>query len=330
MSRMPIQSDAASSHGLARADLLRQSNCDGLPSFVPHDIYPMRSPLVVADFLVRKLSELHRHTKGKHLQYVEIGTRDGDNVACVAQLSHHTIGPGAIIANAVEQSPRRCLALRNRSAVMLPHGGGFGVIEGSVNESTYRALLPIADVYYYWMYPELNLPMIRWIDEATRERAQSASVFIGFDWHFPDDRWAFVEQITALRQAKGNRSTSLRRLFFDESGGREDISENDESTESGTPHWPTRVSQNGLEKVWRPSYLRPFARRPGQWGVFHVLEVRVGSGSARLPIHFGQQTSKKAAKEAERAARRTGARPAKQKGKADDSTINPDAGRARF
>ena len=101
-----------------------------------HDISNAYSPLVVADFLVRKLSELHRHTKGKHLEYVEIGTRDGDNVACVAQLSHHTIGPGAIIANAVEQSPRRCLALRNRSAVMLPHGGGFGVIEGSVNEST--------------------------------------------------------------------------------------------------------------------------------------------------------------------------------------------------
>ena len=72
------------------------------------------------------------------------------------------------------------------------------------------------------------------------------------------------EQITALRQA--GKSLDLADVFSLTRAEDERIAENDEST-SGTPHWPTRVSQNGLEKVWRPSYLRPFARRPGQQGV---------------------------------------------------------------
>ena len=63
------------------------SGCLQLPGFAATDIYPMRSPLIVADYL----AELAR---GR--QYAEIGTRDGDIVACVR-------GLGAARAYAIEQ-----------------------------------------------------------------------------------------------------------------------------------------------------------------------------------------------------------------------------------
>lgn len=92
--------------------------------------------------------------------------------------------------------------------------------------------------------------------------------------HYPADRHALPTQWLALRAAKGNRSVTLRRLFFDESAGREDVEppadeEVAEKDDDGTHRRP-------------PTYLRPFARRPGQWGVFHVLTVKLGAGTPRL------------------------------------------------
>ena len=143
------------------------SRCLDLPGYRSHDAYPMRSPLVAADFLVDQLKAATQRQPGRAASYLEVGTRDGDNIACVAQLAQ-TMDIHAH-ATAVEQSPRRCAALRSRSAAARSRGAGgrFHVVETQVNDSTAHAL-PTADVYYYWGLPATNLQMIRWMDEAAR------------------------------------------------------------------------------------------------------------------------------------------------------------------
>ena len=133
----------------------------------------MRSPLIVADFLAEKLRGLQ--------SYAEIGTREGDNVACVAKLAQ-------VRAFAVEQSPRRCASLRMR--------GGVDVIEGEVNRTSYSSLLPTADMYYLFIYPGVNLLIVGWIHSALRQRGRRASVYVGYDWHTKLDRRKFADQVT--------------------------------------------------------------------------------------------------------------------------------------
>ena len=252
------------------------SRCLGLPGFVSHDGYPMRSPLVVADFLVDRLNAAAARSSKGSSSYAEVGTRDGDNVACVAQLARQS--RLRVRATAVEQSPRRCRALRSRAE---EQAGGrlFDVVEAQVNESSFLSTLPTADVWYYWGMYTTNLQMVRWVDDAMRARGERGTMYLGFDWHYPADRSAMVPQLRALRAAKGNRSVTLRRLYFDESQGREDIEAPDEP--------PPRVGSAAAEEEGTrgrpPSYTHFFAKRPGVWGVFHIVSVRLGLGTPRLP-----------------------------------------------
>eukprot|EP00966_Prymnesium_polylepis_P180059 4169394-Prymnesium_polylepis.1 len=125
------------------------------------DAYPMRAPLVVADFLADKLQAWH-HRTGTAPTYAEIGTRDGDCIACVAKLA-------GVRAVALEQSAQRCTNLRTR--------GGFDVVEGRLNETSYARLLPTANVYYFWIEATVVIRIVTLVHAALCGRGETATIF---------------------------------------------------------------------------------------------------------------------------------------------------------
>ena len=236
------------------------SGCLQLPGFAATDIYPMRSPLIVADYL----AELAR---GR--QYAEIGTRDGDIVACVR-------GLGAARAYAIEQSPRRWPALRQR---------GLEVVGAQVNSTSFMDVLPDADVFFWWIIAEINLDLISWIHEAMKHRKRRATVVVGYDWNDAGDAKAMVKQYAKVARGSPYRNVKLTRLFFDESNGREDFFK-------GSGHVTWQVWRKAREhsaatgapapKTPLPVYSAPFAGRLGSWGVFHLVEAQVGDFDAPM------------------------------------------------
>ena len=95
------------------------------------DVSPVRSPQAVHSFLANRFV-------GKRI--VEIGTRNGDGMACLARNAKEAV--------AVEMDEPYCDKLRTRSQEMQREGaGGFRVVC-----SDYRAVttLPDADVFTWW------------------------------------------------------------------------------------------------------------------------------------------------------------------------------------
>ena len=117
-------------------------------------------------------------------------------------------------------------------------------------------MIPQADVFFYWGMPDSNAQMVEWIHRAVSRSRKPATVFLGFDWHYPMDRSNLVPQVLAYRS--NYTSAHVHRLFFDEQGPQ------NEGFEASTDDPP------------KPTYVKPFAKRPGMWGVFHLVEVRVG------------------------------------------------------
>ena len=72
-----------------------QSACNRTLGFSIEDLYPVRSPLVVADFLAE-------HVRGK--RFVEIGTRNGDVLSCVSHAASQV--------TAIEMDDKYCSKLR--------------------------------------------------------------------------------------------------------------------------------------------------------------------------------------------------------------------------
>ena len=148
-----------------------QSMCRTTPNFTSLDIYPIRSPLVVADFLLP-------HVRNKI--YVEIGTQQGDLLKC---LSHY-----ATRVMAVERDPATCRRLRRRGIeVALCDDLRLETIDKARLESN-RSIVPIADVYYWWLHPGDNKNMLSPLSHALEREAKSAWVFFGMDPHLDDMR----------------------------------------------------------------------------------------------------------------------------------------------
>ena len=102
------------------------STCLALNNFRPWDEVPIRSPLVTADALLPEV-------RGRDI--VEIGSRNGDVFDCLSRFAKR--------AWAVEMDPKYCNSLRAR---------GFEVACGKLTETSVLQLLPIADVYFMWMF----------------------------------------------------------------------------------------------------------------------------------------------------------------------------------
>ena len=99
-----------------------ESVCPTIPGFTIADVYPIRSPLVVADFLGEQ-------ARGK--SFCEIGTRSGDLMSCVSKF--------ASSVTAIEMDVGYCDKLRSR---------GFGVACQRVEDIAPEDF-PSADVYYW-------------------------------------------------------------------------------------------------------------------------------------------------------------------------------------
>ena len=110
-----------------RDAMLSSIDCAALVT--PVDVSPVRSPQAVHTLLARRFA-------GKDI--LEIGTRNGDGMACFAQTAHSAV--------AVEYEPRYCAILRKRAATLAEQGSG----NFSVHCADYRNGLPAADVYTWW------------------------------------------------------------------------------------------------------------------------------------------------------------------------------------
>lgn len=99
------------------------SRCHGLPGFQAQDVFPTRSPLVVADHLISLV-------EGK--AFAEVGTRNGDIMGCVKHF--------ATSVTAVELDRAHCKVLEKR---------GFRVVCRDFL-SLQPHEMPLADVLYWW------------------------------------------------------------------------------------------------------------------------------------------------------------------------------------
>ena len=162
------------------------SACYTFPGFSPVDLFPIRSPLVVADYLGPQL-------QGR--SFCEIGTRNGDVMSCLSHYAKEVI--------AVEMDEGYCAKLRSR---------GFSVVcENS--EQIPLAEYPMADIYYWWPSDAggQNELWLLLIARALRLAGRTASVYIGADYHWKPDMKYMYEL------AKRYNGT-IQRLFFDEGG----------------------------------------------------------------------------------------------------------------
>jgi len=214
------------------------------PGFDVMDGYPIRSPLVIADFLLPAVRDK---------SYTEIGTQAGDIAKC---LSFY-----AARVSAVERMRANCRKLRSR---------GIDVVCKDVASARNESELPISDVYYWWMLPGDNKVMLGHVACELMRVQRSATVYFGMDTHL-DQPQKIVETMEALRGCGSwhscgsyrRRSTSkLTRLFFDES--------------FGDGIYPNRSQP--LE--FQATYSTPYNGRPGKWGTFHMFSVELGPGPA--------------------------------------------------
>jgi len=164
-----------------------RSVCESLPGFKTADLFPIRSPLMVADFLSEQV-------RGR--SFCEIGTRNGDVMGCVSHFAKSV--------TAIEMDPPYCKSLRER---------GFGVACKQV-ELILPADFPKADVYYWWPSDAggQNEMWLRIIAMNLRLAGQHrASVYIGFDAHWAPD-------MGVLDGLVHKYNGTVTRLFFDEGG----------------------------------------------------------------------------------------------------------------
>ena len=156
----------------------------------PIDASPIRSPQAVH-------SQIAARVKGRSI--VEIGTRNGDGLACMAQV--------AASAVAIEASPPYCAKLRKRAAT-LPGSTSFSVVCSRYQKAT----MPVADVYTWWQQaPHLTdatlLAHLRRLQLDGRI-GRAAVALIAFDQSWSVDRRSW--------RAIGKRATWAARVPYDE------------------------------------------------------------------------------------------------------------------
>ena len=121
------------------------------------DHYPIRSPLVVADFLIHNV-------EGK--TFAEIGTRNGDVSKCVAQFTKR--------AFAVEMEESYCRRLVQR---------GIEVDCTRFEKVPDKRLVGV-DVFFWFVWPpELSEGWLRRLWTLPRADNASATVLVAFDGH---------------------------------------------------------------------------------------------------------------------------------------------------
>ena len=191
---MPTTSPAITAvptHGYSyrAAYAVGSSLCLGLPAFSEGvaDPYPIRSPLVIADYLID-------HAKGK--TFAEIGTRNGDVSKCVAQFTKR--------AFAIEVDERHCARLVQR---------GIDV-ECKRFENVDDGKLLGVDVFFWFVWPPIlseNWLRRLWTLPRPDNTSTTTTVLVAFDGHIPED-------MRFLPLFVSHYGGSVDRIFFDEGG----------------------------------------------------------------------------------------------------------------
>ena len=122
-------------------------------------------------------------------------------------------------------------------------------------------LLPVADVYYWWIGPTENFELARIVDETLRARGHSARVFFPFDHEGISGLDRAGEQLNALRGPRFGCTGTVQRLFFDET------------------QLVRQRFRGGLDcpSIQRPiDYGDPFVGRHGFYGIFSMLSFEAG------------------------------------------------------
>lgn len=226
------------------------------------DHYPMRSPLVVADFLSNLLNNMTSDSNtASPASFAEIGTRGGVIIGCISRLA-----PRAR-CYAIERSERRCKELRAR--------GGLEVVQAQLNASTYSSVTPNADLFYTWLQLGQERQQAQLIDKAMLERRRLSTFCAGFDFHLGQAAYSsLVHHVGWLRRTVGKERVRIHRLHFDEQGA-----------EEGLEPFYTLAESQSKPREPGPSLSRLFAGRPGAWGVFTLVCAQVGCerGDRRCP-----------------------------------------------
>ena len=165
-------------------------NCTELVQ--PVDVHPVRSPQVVH-------SAITRHIANRSL--VEIGTRDGDGIACFARAASSAV--------AIEMDPTYCKRLEDRARVASADGRPmFTVRCGRYQE----VAMDDAEVFTWWQQlPDLaNVALLRHLRQQQLAQAirPDAVAIVLFEHGFPDDAHSF--------QALRNFSSWSEVVPFDE------------------------------------------------------------------------------------------------------------------
>uniref|UniRef100_A0A7S0JAR1 Methyltransferase domain-containing protein n=1 Tax=Calcidiscus leptoporus TaxID=127549 RepID=A0A7S0JAR1_9EUKA len=169
-----------------------RSRCHDLSGYETQDVFPTRSPLLVADHLISLVA-------GK--RFGEVGTRNGDIMGCVSRF--------AASVTAIEMDRAHCRVLRER---------GFTVICRDFM-SLRPHEFPQVDVLYWW--PQMSWAQNEaWMEhtaQAYEALNQTVQVVVGFDSH-----WA-ADMTSLPRMMRRFRGHAVKRVFFDEGGTWQDM-----------------------------------------------------------------------------------------------------------
>ena len=276
------------------ATMSQTSRCLALRNFTPVDTFPTRSPLIVADHLIPLV-------RGK--TFVEIGTRNGDLFECVQNFAKRSY--------AIEMDRPYCAMLRAR---------GHSVICEQLNASNAARILPWTPhddhlggrlggkarplVFFWWHFYKYNLDRVALIDRVLKERGESAEVIFMLTGALSVEIADVHRSLHTIRSRKYAHTGSMRRLWF--------------------------VEQPA---GWEPARFPQVFKGPdAQWGVFHMMHVRVGvhegyaqgriqgqiKGQAPGPKIASRQASKLA-----QAPARTAAREGRSAPETPPSTVAP-------
>ena len=259
-------------HGMPLLRDLPQSFCRNLTGFRTVDTYPMRSPLVLADYLVTTL--------GKESKLAEVGTRNGDLSDCLTRVIKSyfaieidqrcaTAQLPILLASYTYAARSYCRSLERRKIpVMCVDFDKTDLAAPEFLDINAPEFLDINAFFWFTWPPQLSEKWLRRIWKAcptpncrtavsiahstiyrgcqvTAARTTELSVFVAFDGHIPED-------MRYLPLLADRYNGTIARLFFDEGG----------------PITDTAV----------PIYAHPNLWRPGRWGTLHVARFRLGSG----------------------------------------------------
>lgn len=171
----------------------RRSVCLSIPRFETVDESPVRSPLLIADHLIGLVD-------GKSI--FEIGTRNGDILACVAHFAKH--------AYSAEIMPEYCTKLEER---------GLTVLCGDFMKQNLRELPTVPDVYFWWPMTA-NSQNDMWLTHLRQQHSvlfpsHRALAVIAFD-----HQWAEDEDNRVFMLAKYNNSWEHVIDFYEGDGPR--------------------------------------------------------------------------------------------------------------